>query len=694
MKIKYFIGMMSLLALTSVATTSCSDDVDSATPNTAALVTSVTTGDATVSAVGADIKGIVTDLSSQSASSYAVGIKYSTSEADVKNGTATTATLASDGSFTSSITGLSRNTQYYYITYVTLQNTVTYYGSVKNFFTSNAQVNTDDASGVTSAAATIGGKLSNVANLPTNATLTCGVKLSESADNVTDGLELGYNDAASVVSGSAYAIQKLGLLPNTVYYYTAFMKLNNGYIYGETKNFKTSAYETELVDMGLSVYWAKTNVGAASESDLGGLYGYGDTTGLKQTMILKDYASGDISGTSSDICSKISDCRMPTFNEVRELVNNCTISEETVNNVACYRVKGPSGNSILIPLAGYRDGNTIKSEGSAAYLWTGSANANSSDHAATLNLHDGKAAFGNGVRYQGLSVRPVKRVHILFDNSKLVETENSGDLRFELYNEWGKTKDATGLNANAFGFNKKMYVNFTVSGLGQSCTPFDAKLGFANRSWGVQNWGDGKGTVQITGDGTYTVSMDASAPVTDYIVFVIDLKGQGALLNKVHGYINSIIVDADNTNSYYASTNDYINQSKILKGELEASSGNYRIELYNQWGGTAKDPVLDFSKCIFSQRIAVEFTLSGLNKLANSYDGFLCFADAGWAVQNWGYIANGGVKVTGDGDYTVYLDATQTTTATPPVVIVQINGLAKDVDVSKITAIVKGIYWK
>lgn len=89
MKLKYFPGLMmmatSLLA-SSLIITSCSDD-DNYSVSTTPIVTSITTGDAAVTAVSAAIDGTVDDLSSADPSSYEVGVMYSTADDPTAGGT-------------------------------------------------------------------------------------------------------------------------------------------------------------------------------------------------------------------------------------------------------------------------------------------------------------------------------------------------------------------------------------------------------------------------------------------------------------------------------------------------------------------------------------------------------------------------------------------------------------------------------
>lgn len=97
--------------------------------------------------------------------------------------------------------------------------------------------------------------------------------------------------------------------------------------------------------------------------------------------------------------------------------------------------------------------------------------------------------------------------------------------------------------------------------------------------------------------------------------------------------------------------------AKLDFGDLEGK-GNLRLELYNAWGVTANDPPLDAASVVFSNRIAVTFTLQGItlnDGSAGSYPANIGFADADWSAQYWGG-GDGDVSVTGDGTYTVWAE--------------------------------------
>src|SRR5574344_1541964 len=698
MKLKYIFGI-SLLIAGSVVATSCKDD-DDASISTSPIISNITTGTAAITSVSANItNNSVSSLAGQSSSAYAIGVIYSTDSANINNGTSATASLNSDGStYNVEITGLQHNQKYYYKAFVTLQGKLTYMGDIKNFITTDATVTTVAASSITAASASLGGSLANVSSLPSDATLTCGVIVSvDSADAANHvGQEMNYSAVTTAAGGSAYAISKLGLLPGKTYFTTAFMKLNDGYIYGESKSFTTATNSASFVDLGLSVYWAKANVGAVNEEDYGGLYGYGDATGLK-VLSTDTYANADVISTSNDIAMASGSGRLPSFSEAKELTSKCTFADETVNGVAGVRVTGPNGNSIFIPKAGYRVNNTYNAQGEAAYLWTGNINPNDNTRGATINLKSGDNNYGNALTYQGLSARAVLRPNISFDGTKTKcgDLENKGNLRLEFYNAYGSTANDPCTTVSNFSFYKTMHVNFTLAGLGKNLSGVTATIGFASGDWSVSDWSS---TVPVTGDGCYTINVNTSTAAKGIAVFVIDIKGLTAdQIANATGYYNSIITDVDNTTSYAtACDGETINQSKIIKGDIEGK-GNYRMEIYNEWGkGSFSNPAFaGLATMTFSNYLAVNFHISGLGKLAKAYPATIILADNSWAVSNWNPGLEGDASVSGDGDYTVYIKSNGTTAVAPfHVFCVDINGLAADVSPDKISCVVTGMAWK
>ena len=113
-----------------------------------------------------------------------------------------------------------------------------------------------------------------------------------------------------------------------------------------------------------------------------------------------------------------------------------------------------------------------------------------------------------------------------FDNSKLVvgDLEGNGNLRLELFNEFGTTMEDPGLVRSEVAFNERIEVTFTLSGIDAEGS-YDAKIYFADGDWAPQ--GDGN-IITVDGDGTYTVTFEAANAAEGTIVFVIDVVGLAA----------------------------------------------------------------------------------------------------------------------------------------------------------------------
>ena len=169
----------------------------------------------------------------------------------------------------------------------------------------------------------------------------------------------------------------------------------------------------EAVDLGLpsGVRWAKWNLGASSPSDYGGYYGWGDSTGQKTSTNVNDYPSvnppSEISGTQYDIASIMwgGQWRIPTYDDIYELYEKC----EFYRSGSDVKIVGPNGNSIILPLAGSREGTEIYDEGNFAYYWSSTIPYDDNNCAWLLNIdiQNGKFGVAGGSRHFGLSIRPV-----------------------------------------------------------------------------------------------------------------------------------------------------------------------------------------------------------------------------------------------------------------------------------------------
>lgn len=398
--------------------TGCSDD-DYSVSNTPLLTDeSVTTGSADVTVTSATFHGTVKGLEEQNASAYALGFYYGKSEDNLSE------KVAASGSneFQATISGMPGDVVYYQA-YVTLQGRVTYKGSVQSAIMTDAKAITGEPKDLTANSVILTGKLEKA---PQEATSGIVISGAEGSEKVRAGVRIvaaGINDN--------YEIKAEGLLPNTTYHYTAYLDLGNGTVYGEDRTFTTAPADfnpdTDLVDLGLSTKWAKYNVGATDEKQLGGLFGFGDMTGFQTSINLEDYASADIYKTDRDVANKVygSWVTMPTIDEFEELFTECKKEwvEDTKNHVAGYKFTGPNGNSIFLPAAGTRTQGNVSGEGLNGYYLSGSINATDNRFAMAYSFDQNVARRTATPVYQALAIRPVSVAkNVKFDKEKLYNT--------------------------------------------------------------------------------------------------------------------------------------------------------------------------------------------------------------------------------------------------------------------------------
>ena len=197
-----------------------------------------------------------------------------------------------------------------------------------------------------------------------------------------------------------------------------------GTFYGEEVSFTTlerNANGREYVDLGLSVKWATCNVGATSPEEYGDYYAWGETStketyvgdkcptyGFKSELQSQGYIDSEGNLTSQYDAATANwggDWRMPTVAELRELHDNCIWTWTTQNGVNGYNVKGPNGNSIFLPAAGYRRGSSLYHAGSFGNFWGSTPDDYNIAYGLYFSSDDRYMSRSN--RSRGLSVRPV-----------------------------------------------------------------------------------------------------------------------------------------------------------------------------------------------------------------------------------------------------------------------------------------------
>lgn len=496
---KIYSGIMALL-MGAAMLTACSDD-DSYTSYSTPLLTdgAVVTGSSDVTATTATFYGTVAGLEQMNVASYATGFYWGTAA----NALTETVTAASDASFTGTVSGLAVNQTIYYQAYVTLQGRLTYKGEVKSLVTTNAKATTGDVTNIDFATATMAGAVSQY---PADA--TAGIVISTSSDQeaVRAGLRLAVNPLAD-----SYSITQAGLLPNTHYYYAAYLDLGSGVVYGDVKDFVTAAndidVDDEFVDLGLSVKWAKRNIGAKTPSDMGGLFAFGDLTGCNPSIEPADYASADTYKSALDLANVALGGKgtLPTADLFEELFSLCKTEWLEADGVSGYQITGPNGNSIFLPAAGKRVAHEVSDQGTQGYYLTGSVNGGNSQYAVDYEFTSATRARSTRAVYEALSVRPVSTARNIKFQKEL------------LYNTWHIDLRADGSHAHFEG-------PCWFMGTDDSWRTITNGEPIVGNSWlwaaGADGWiigGDPRdfGTMTFTEDGKVTVTkIDAEGNAT------------------------------------------------------------------------------------------------------------------------------------------------------------------------------------
>ena len=172
------------------------------------------------------------------------------------------------------------------------------------------------------------------------------------------------------------------------------------------------------VDLGLpsGILWAAYNVGASSPEEYGGYYAWGETEEKSiYTDGNYDWNIGPyISSTQYDVAHVKwgNGARMPSFDEIKELIDICNWSASLHNGA---QATGPNGNSIFIPFAGYKEDGEIEDNKYVAYLWSCNADNDNEDAYAFYCYFDSDGLYSDWDlgwedvgRCIGLPIRPVK----------------------------------------------------------------------------------------------------------------------------------------------------------------------------------------------------------------------------------------------------------------------------------------------
>lgn len=184
------------------------------------------------------------------------------------------------------------------------------------------------------------------------------------------------------------------------------------------------------VDLGLSVKWSTTNVGAKQSEGYGNYYAWGETepnsdyawttykhcegsyVTLTKYCTNSDFGLVDNKTTLEAMDDAVNvawgaDWRMPTRTEWMELYEECTWLWTIQNGVNGCKVTGRNGNSIFLPATGGRNGKSLNLVGSYGNYWSSSLHENYSNYAYYIYFNMYDMSLDYVPRYNGLCARAV-----------------------------------------------------------------------------------------------------------------------------------------------------------------------------------------------------------------------------------------------------------------------------------------------
>ena len=354
---------------------------------------------------------------------------------DPTTGGATKLVVAGSGTGTyyGDVHNLELDCAYYVRAYVTYS-LGTVYGENKMFSikkTYPPTVTTSVVTQITTTTAVAGGNVTSDGNASVTER---GVVYSLSANPTISDLS-----STIVRSGNgtgSFTCELTNLQAGTKYYVRAYAMNSKGTAYGTEVRFTTNGNGTEngyaYVDLGLSVKWATMNVGANKPEEYGDYFAWGETTtksfygtstykwcngsydSLTKYNNNSSYGTVDNKTTlelSDDAAYKNwgGSWRMPTDAEWTELREQCTWLLTTQNGVNGYKVTSKSnGNSIFLPIAGFRFWDSLYNDGDISYYWSSSLYTDLAYYAWHVYLDSsGVGRVHLTPRENGNSVRPV-----------------------------------------------------------------------------------------------------------------------------------------------------------------------------------------------------------------------------------------------------------------------------------------------
>ena len=192
----------------------------------------------------------------------------------------------------------------------------------------------------------------------------------------------------------------------------------------------------EWVDLGLpsGTLWATCNVGASAPEEYGDYFAWSETV-PKDEYTYENYKwwyfdenghryiskyntnnnFGPVDNKTElepeDDAARVNmgtSWRIPSLEQVAELVNVCAWQWTQRNGVNGYLVTGPNGNTMFLPAAGYVDGSSLEYAGTYGIYWSRSLYSYLPDRAFALYIDSQYTDSEDFSRYYGHAIRAVR----------------------------------------------------------------------------------------------------------------------------------------------------------------------------------------------------------------------------------------------------------------------------------------------
>jgi formylglycine-generating enzyme required for sulfatase activity len=197
-----------------------------------------------------------------------------------------------------------------------------------------------------------------------------------------------------------------------------------------------NSHDGEYVDLGLpsGTLWATCNVGASAPEQYGDYFAWGETApkdyydlstykwcnGSYVTLTkyctdssygYNGFTDGKTELDPEDDAAYVNwgpQWRMPSMEQQRELVEQCTCTWTSRNGVNGHLFTGPNGNTFFLPAAGYRRRESLYGVGSYGGYWSRTLSSSYPGDAYYLDFYSGYVGWRSDDRSIGFTVRAVR----------------------------------------------------------------------------------------------------------------------------------------------------------------------------------------------------------------------------------------------------------------------------------------------